>query len=84
MSVLRDGTRFQGDIGCQAQEDESVRLVGVEASGHGLDTEKHAATLTKGTPGVLHGSFSFLLQDSEGQVIDPHSISAGCAATPRR
>eukprot|EP00208_Stichococcus_sp_RCC1054_P008962 CAMPEP_0206150752 /NCGR_PEP_ID=MMETSP1473-20131121/38461_1 /ASSEMBLY_ACC=CAM_ASM_001109 /TAXON_ID=1461547 /ORGANISM="Stichococcus sp, Strain RCC1054" /LENGTH=432 /DNA_ID=CAMNT_0053548269 /DNA_START=134 /DNA_END=1432 /DNA_ORIENTATION=+ len=58
-------------------EDESVRLVGVEASGHGLDTEKHAATLTKGTPGVLHGSFSFLLQDSEGQVIDPHSISAG-------
>ena len=59
------------------QEDEGVRLVGVEASGHGLDTKKHAATLTKGTPGVLHGSFSFLLQDSEGQVIDPHSISAG-------
>ena len=66
------------------QEDESVRLVGVEASGHGLDTEKHAATLTKGTPGVLHGSFSFLLQDSEGQIIDPHSISAGCAALAGR
>ena len=56
-----------------------MRLVGVEASGHGLETEKHAATLTKGSPGVLHGSFSFLLQDAEGQVIDPHSISAGCA-----
>lgn len=61
-----------------------MRLVGVEASGHGLDTEKHAATLTKGTPGVLHGSFSFLLQDSEGQIIDPHSISAGCAALAGR
>lgn len=60
-----------------SQEEESVRLVGVEASGHGLETAKHAATLTKGSPGVLHGSFSFLLQDAEGQVIDPHSISAG-------
>jgi hypothetical protein len=57
-----------------------VRLVGVEASGHGLDTAKHAATLTKGSPGVLHGSYSYLLQDAEGQVIDPHSISAGCAS----
>lgn len=66
---------------CWVQEDESVRLVGVEASGHGLGTDKHAATLTRGTPGVLHGSFSFLLQDAEGQVIDPHSISAGWAAT---
>lgn len=56
-----------------------MRLVGVEASGHGLDTAKHAATLTKGSPGVLHGSYSYLLQDAEGQVIDPHSISAGCA-----
>jgi hypothetical protein len=60
-----------------------VRLVGVEASGHGLDTAKHAATLTKGSPGVLHGSYSYLLQDAEGQVIDPHSISAGCVATTR-
>jgi tryptophan synthase beta chain len=58
-------------------DEEAVRLVGVEASGHGLDTSKHAATLTKGSPGVLHGSYSFLLQDAEGQVIDPHSISAG-------
>ena len=50
---------------------------GVEAAGEGVDTQKHAATITKGTPGVLHGSFSLLLQDAEGQVIDPHSISAG-------
>ena len=50
---------------------------GVEAAGEGVDTQKHAATITKGTPGVLHGSFSLLLQDAEGQVVDPHSISAG-------
>lgn len=58
-------------------EDESVRLIGVEAAGEGVDTKKHAATLTMGTPGVLHGSMSYLLQDDEGQIIDPHSISAG-------
>jgi tryptophan synthase beta chain len=58
-------------------DEESVRLIGVEAGGEGVSTSKHAATLTKGTPGVLHGSFSYVLQDSEGQVIDPHSISAG-------
>lgn len=54
-----------------------VYVTGVEAAGMGVDTDKHAATITKGTPGVLHGSFSLLLQDAEGQVIDPHSISAG-------
>ena len=54
-----------------------MRLIGLEAGGHGLDTDKHAATLTRGSPGVLHGSFSYLLQTDEGQVIDPHSISAG-------
>jgi tryptophan synthase beta chain len=58
-------------------DDADVRLIGVEAGGEGVGTSKHAATLTKGSPGVLHGSFSYLLQDSEGQVIDPHSISAG-------
>jgi hypothetical protein len=47
------------------------------AAGYGVDTDKHAATLTKGSPGVLHGSYSLLIQDAEGQVIDPHSISAG-------
>merc|ERR1712070_549527 len=58
-------------------DDEDVRLIGVEAAGFGVNTDKHAATLTKGTPGVLHGSFSYLLQDTDGQVVEPHSISAG-------
>ncbi len=55
----------------------SIRIIGVEAAGFGVDTDKHAATLTKGRVGVLHGAMSYLLQDSEGQVIEPHSISAG-------
>ncbi|PSB32928.1 tryptophan synthase subunit beta [filamentous cyanobacterium Phorm 46] len=57
--------------------EETVRLIGVEAAGEGVDTDKHAATLTMGTVGVLHGAMSYLLQDNEGQVIEPHSISAG-------
>lgn len=57
--------------------EENIRLIGVEAAGEGVDTEKHAATLTKGRVGVLHGAMSYLLQDDEGQVIEPHSISAG-------
>ncbi len=57
--------------------EETVRLIGVEAAGEGVETEKHAATLTKGSVGVLHGAMSYLLQDNEGQVIEPHSISAG-------
>ena len=55
----------------------SVRMVGVEAAGLGLDTGKHAATLTGGSRGVLHGSMSYLLQDGDGQVTPAHSISAG-------
>ncbi len=55
----------------------SVRLIGVEAAGEGIETGKHAATLTKGQVGVLHGAMSYLLQDDDGQVIEPHSISAG-------
>jgi tryptophan synthase beta chain len=55
----------------------SVHMVGVEAAGLGLDTGKHAATLTGGSRGVLHGSMSYLLQDSDGQVTPAHSISAG-------
>ncbi|MDA0597248.1 MAG: tryptophan synthase subunit beta [Chloroflexi bacterium] len=58
------------------QKDESVGLIGVEASGEGLD-KRHAATMTKGRPGVLHGSMSYLLQDEYGQVTEAHSISAG-------
>ncbi len=57
--------------------DEGVRLVGVEAAGDGIDTGRHAATLTAGRPGVLHGSMSYLLQDEHGQVQEAHSISAG-------
>ncbi|MEX2247199.1 MAG: tryptophan synthase subunit beta [Dehalococcoidia bacterium] len=58
-------------------EDLSVRFVGVEAAGEGLSTERHAATLSKGRPGVLHGSKSYVLQDEWGQVQEAHSISAG-------
>jgi tryptophan synthase beta chain len=58
-------------------EDKDVRLIGVEAAGFGLDSGKHAATLTKGDVGVLHGAMSYLLQDEDGQIIEPHSISAG-------
>jgi tryptophan synthase beta chain len=58
-------------------DDESVRLIGVEAGGLGVQSGKHAATLGAGRPGVLHGARSYLLQDAAGQVVEPHSISAG-------
>jgi len=58
-------------------EDESVRLIGVEASGHGLQTGQHAAALSGGRPGILHGNKTYLLQDDDGQILDAHSISAG-------
>ena len=58
-------------------EEEKVRIVGVEAAGHGLETGKHAATLAAGKPGVLHGNRTYLLQDDNGQIIETHSISAG-------
>lgn len=57
--------------------DPSIRMIGVEAGGEGINSPKHAATLTRGTPGVLHGAMSYLLQDEEGQVTEAHSISAG-------
>ncbi|HXK32972.1 MAG TPA: tryptophan synthase subunit beta [Dehalococcoidia bacterium] len=59
------------------QEDASVKFIGVEAAGEGIETGRHAATLEKGRPGVLHGSKSYLLQDEWGQVQEAHSISAG-------
>ena len=58
-------------------DDPGVVLIGVEAAGDGLDTERHSASLSRGTPGVLHGSLSYLLQDAAGQVHPAHSISAG-------
>jgi tryptophan synthase beta chain len=57
--------------------DKSVRLIGVEAAGEGLETGKHAASLCAGTPGVLHGNRTYLLQDANGQIVETHSISAG-------
>ena len=57
--------------------DEGVRLIGVEASGPGLEPDKHAASLAGGRPGVLHGNRTYLLQDADGQILDAHSISAG-------
>jgi tryptophan synthase beta chain len=58
-------------------KEPTVRLIGVEAAGEGIDTDKHAATLTQGEVGVLHGAMSYLLQDRDGQVTEAHSISAG-------
>ncbi|PWI43462.1 tryptophan synthase subunit beta [Streptomyces sp. ICBB 8177] len=57
--------------------DEGVRLVGLEAAGHGVASGEHAATLTAGDPGILHGSRSYVLQDEDGQITEPYSISAG-------
>ncbi len=58
-------------------DDKGVRIVGVEAAGHGIETGEHAASLTGGRPGVLHGNRTYLLQDADGQIKDAHSISAG-------
>jgi tryptophan synthase beta chain len=58
-------------------EDESIKIYGVEAAGHGIETGFHAAALTGGRPGVLHGNRTYLLQNDDGQIIDAHSISAG-------
>jgi tryptophan synthase beta chain len=58
-------------------DDASVRLIGVEAAGRGLDTNEHAASLSRGRPGVLHGNRTYLLQNDDGQIQEAHSISAG-------
>ncbi len=58
-------------------KDSGVQMVGVEAAGRGLDTDAHAASLTKGSPGVLHGTRTYLLQNADGQITEAHSISAG-------
>ena len=57
--------------------DPAVSLVGVEAGGYGIDTGKHGASLTAGSPGVVHGAYTYLLQDDEGQILEAHSVSAG-------
>jgi len=58
-------------------EDEDVQCIGIEAGGHGVETNKHGCSLEKGRPGVLHGQMSYLLQDEDGQILEAHSISAG-------
>ncbi len=58
-------------------DDKKVRLIGVEAAGRGVDTDEHAASLTGGAPGILHGNRTYLLQDEHGQINDAHSVSAG-------
>ncbi len=58
-------------------DEPAVKLVGVEAAGHGIETGRHAATLTMGRPGVLHGNRTYLIEDADGQIIETHSISAG-------
>jgi len=58
-------------------DDASVKMLGVEAAGHGLDGDEHAASLLGGSPGVLHGNRTYLLQDEDGQITEGHSISAG-------
>jgi tryptophan synthase beta chain len=58
-------------------DQRAVRLIGVEAAGHGMETDQHAASLTGGRPGILHGNRTYLLQDADGQIIEAHSISAG-------
>ena len=58
-------------------DDREVAITGVEAAGHGIETGEHAASLTGGRPGVLHGNRTYLLQDEDGQINDAHSISAG-------
>jgi tryptophan synthase beta chain len=58
-------------------DDTSVRLIGIEAGGEGVDTDKHAARFSTGLPGVLHGAFTYVLQDEDGQTLESHSVSAG-------
>ena len=58
-------------------DDSNVRMIGVEAAGHGIESGQHAATLMTGRPGVLHGNRTYLIQDEDGQIVETHSISAG-------
>ena len=75
VACVGGGSNSIGAFATYAEDD--VELVGVEAGGCGLDTGKHGASLIEGTPGVIHGSFTYLLQDDEGQILEAHSISAG-------
>lgn len=77
MACVGGGSNAIGLFHAFVQDAPGVRLIGVEAGGRGLDTGAHAATLTLGSPGVLHGSRSYLLDDEAGQIAETHSVSAG-------
>ena len=76
IACIGGGSNAMGIFSHFLEEDE-VKCIGIEAGGLGLDTDKHGASLAKGSPGVLHGQMSYLLQDEEGQILEAHSISAG-------
>ena len=57
--------------------EDNIQLIGVEATGEGIDTPEHAASLSKGRPGILHGNKTYVIQDEQGQIAHTHSISAG-------
>jgi tryptophan synthase beta chain len=77
IACVGGGSNAIGIFTAFLDDDDEVRLIGVEAAGKGLKTGQHAASLMGGRPGVLHGSYSYLLQDSDGQVLPTHSVSAG-------
>jgi hypothetical protein len=76
LACVGGGSNAAG-IFCPFIDERSVRLIGVEAAGEGLDGTRHAATLAKGHPGVLHGMHTIVLQDDDGQTLPVHSVSAG-------
>jgi tryptophan synthase beta chain len=77
IACVGGGSNAIGIFTAFLDDDDEVRLIGVEAAGKGLKTGQHAASLMGGRPGVLHGSYSYLLQDGDGQVLPTHSVSAG-------
>lgn len=77
VACVGGGSNAMGIFAPFLQSGSTARLIGVEAAGDGLETGRHAASLTKGTPGVLHGAMQYLLQTADGQVQIAHSISAG-------
>ncbi|MRJ03427.1 MAG: tryptophan synthase subunit beta [Epsilonproteobacteria bacterium] len=76
IACIGGGSNAMGIFNAFLEEDE-VQCIGIEAGGLGLETGKHGASLAKGSPGVLHGQMSYVLQDGEGQILEAHSISAG-------
>src|SRR6185503_11785022 len=77
VACVGGGSNAIGTFRAFLERDDEVALYGVEAAGLGLDTDRHAATLSRGRPGVLHGARSYLLCDDAGQIQEAHSISAG-------